>query len=107
MLAAMAVDCAGDQNKYWQDHDKVFREQDDRGEDVIRFRAADLKKWAKAIGLETTALYECLDSARYKDDVAKDKAAGDSVGHPGHTYLLHQQTCHRRAAAVPGLQEGD
>jgi protein-disulfide isomerase len=80
MLAAMAVDCAGDQNKYWQYHDKVFRAQDDRGEDVIRFKAVDLKKWAKAIGLETTAFNECLDSARYKDDVAKDKAAGDSVG---------------------------
>ena len=80
MLAAMAVDCAGDQNKYWQYHDKVFREQDDRGEDVIRFKALDLKKWAKAIGLETTSFNACIDSARYKDDVAKDKAAGDSVG---------------------------
>src|SRR6185503_12656272 len=27
MLAAMAVDCAGEQSKYWQYHDKVFREQ--------------------------------------------------------------------------------
>ncbi len=92
ILAAMAVDCAGDQNKYWQYHDKLFREQDNRGEDVIRFRAADLKKWARDIGLETTAFNECLDSARYKDDVAKDKAIGDKVGVRGTpTFLINKQ----------------
>jgi protein-disulfide isomerase len=92
MLAAMAVDCAGDQDKYWQYHDKLFREQDNRGEDVIRFRAADLKKWAKAIGLETAAFNECLDSARYKDEVAKDKAAGDSLGVRGTpTFLINRR----------------
>jgi protein-disulfide isomerase len=83
MLAAMAADCAGDQNKYWQYHDKVFREQD-KGEDgLVRFKAADLKKWAKDTGLDTTAFNACLDSERYKDEVAKDKADGDAVGIPG------------------------
>jgi hypothetical protein len=37
-LAAMAVDCAGDQNKYWQYHDKVFREQDRQGDFDTRWR---------------------------------------------------------------------
>jgi len=83
MLAAMAVDCAGDQNKYWQMHDKVFREQD-KGEDtLVRFKATDLKKWAKDISLDTAAFNECLDSARYRDEVAKDKADGDDVGIQG------------------------
>jgi len=93
ILAAMAVDCAGDQGKYWQYHDKVFREQDNRDQDeVIRFKAADLKKWARDIGLETAAFNECLDSARYKDDVAKDKAAGDRLrirGTP--TFLINRR----------------
>ena len=83
MLAAMAVDCAGDQNKYWQMHDKVFREQDKRGDTLVRFKATDLKKWAKDISLDTAAFNECLDSARYRDEVAKDKADGDDVGIPG------------------------
>ena len=83
MLAAMAVDCASDQNKYWQMHDKVFREQD-KGEDtLVRFKATDLKKWAKDISLDTAAFNECLDSARYRDEVAKDKADGDAVGIQG------------------------
>jgi protein-disulfide isomerase len=91
VLAAMAVDCAGDQKKYWPFHDKVFREQDYRGEDVIRFRAADLKKWAKDIGLEVVPFNECLDSARHKDEVAKDKAAGDSLGVRGTpTFLINR-----------------
>jgi protein-disulfide isomerase len=72
-----------DQGKYWQMHDKIFREQD-KGEDtVVRFKTADLKKWAKDIGLDTTAFNACLDSMRYKDEVAKDKADGDSVGVQG------------------------
>ena len=83
MLAAMAADCSGDQNKYWQYHDKVFREQD-KGEDgLVRFKAADLKKWAKDTGLDAAAFNACLDSERYKDEVAKDKADGDAVGIPG------------------------
>src|SRR5580765_1746523 len=51
LLAAMAVDCSADQNKYWEYHDKVFREQYNKGDDLVRFKAADLKKWAKDIGL--------------------------------------------------------
>jgi protein-disulfide isomerase len=82
-IAAMAAQCAVDQGKYWQMHDKIFREQD-KGEDtVVRFKTADLKKWAKDIGLDTTAFNACLDSMRYKDEVAKDKADGDSVGVQG------------------------
>ncbi len=83
MLAAMAADCAADQNKYWQYHDKVFREQDKQGEDIVRFKVADLKKWGKDIGLDVAAFNACIDSAKYKDEVAKDKADGDGVGIQG------------------------
>jgi protein-disulfide isomerase len=83
MLAAIAVDCAGDQKKYWQMHDKVFREQDKGEDSLVRFKNTDLKKWAKDIGLDTAAFNECLDSSRYRDEVAKDKADGDSVGIQG------------------------
>src|SRR5882672_2541146 len=77
LLAAMAADCANDQGKYWQYHDKVFREQD-KGEDgLVRFKAADLKKWAKDTGLDAAAFNGCVDSQKYRDEVAKDKADGD------------------------------
>jgi protein-disulfide isomerase len=83
MLAAMAADCAGDQNKYWQYHDKVFREQDKGEDSIVRFKTADLKKWAKDLRLDTAAFDQCVDSERYKDEVARDKADGDELGVPG------------------------
>ena len=83
LLAAMAVDCAGEQGKYWQYHDKVFREQYNRGDDIIRLKAADLKKWAKEIGVDQPKFDQCLDSEKFKDEVLKDKADGDAAGVQG------------------------
>jgi protein-disulfide isomerase len=83
LLAAMAVDCAGEQEKYWQYHDKVFREQYNKGDDIIRFKAADLKKWAKDIGVDQAKFDQCLDSEKYKNEVMKDKSDGDAAGVQG------------------------
>ena len=83
LLAAMAVDCSAGQNKYWEYHDKVFREQYNKGDDLVRFKAADLKKWAKDIGLDPAKFDQCLDSEKYKNEVLKDKADGDAVSVQG------------------------
>jgi len=83
LLAAEAVDCAGDQNKYWEFHDKVFREQYNKGDDLVRFKAADLKKWAKDIKLDQPKFDQCLDSEKFKEEVLKDKADGDAVSVQG------------------------
>ncbi len=88
MLAAIAVNCAADQTKYWQYHDKVFREQYNRGDGVIRFKDTDLKKWAKDTGVDTKTFDQCLDSGRYQDEVAKDKADGDRVGIEGTPFFF-------------------
>ena len=83
LLSAMAVNCAGEQGKYWQFHDKVYREQYNKGDDVIRMKAADLKKWAKDIGVDQSKFDQCLDSEKFKDEVMKDKADGDAAGVQG------------------------
>ena len=83
LLASMAVDCAGEQDKYWQYHDKVFREQYNKGDDLVRFKAADLKKWAKDTGIDSAKFDQCLDSEKYKNEVLKDKADGDAVSVQG------------------------
>ena len=83
LMAAEAVDCAGDQNKYWEFHDKVFREQYNKGDDLIRFKAADLKKWAKDIKLDSTKFDQCLDTEKFKEEILKDKADGDAVSVQG------------------------
>ena len=78
-----AVNCARDQNRYWEFHDKVFREQYNKGDDVIRLKPADLKKWAKDLKLDQANFDQCLDSEKYKDEIVKDKMDGEAAGVQG------------------------
>jgi protein-disulfide isomerase len=82
-IAAMAAQCAADQGKYWEYHDRIFRQQDRGSDDVVRFKAADLKKWGADIRLDTAAFNACIDSARHQDEVAKDYADGTAAGIQG------------------------
>jgi protein-disulfide isomerase len=83
--AAMGSECAEDQGRFWDYHDKVYREQDRRAREgeVAEFRVNDLKRWAADIKLDAAAFNECLDSARYKQEVAADYAAASGVGLTG------------------------
>lgn len=82
-MASQAAQCAGDQDKYWEMHDKLFREQYNRGDGVVRFKIPDVKKWARDLRLDAAAFDSCLDAGRYASEVAKDKADGDAVGIQG------------------------
>ena len=88
--AAMAAECAEDQGKYWEYHDKIFEEQDrrSRGGDVVRFRTADLKRWGKDVGLDTAAFDECVDSERHKAEVEADYADASGVGVNGTPFFF-------------------
>jgi protein-disulfide isomerase len=83
MLSAMAAECADDQGKYYEFHDKLFREQDRRGRDVVRFRTPELKRWAADITLDTAAFNACLDDERHKDEVSKDFKDLEGLGLEG------------------------
>ena len=83
VLSAMAAECADDQGQYYEFHDKLFREQDRRGRDVVRYKAAELKRWAADIKLDTAAFNACLDSERHKDDVMKVFKDLDGLGFDG------------------------
>ena len=80
--AAMATECAEDQGRFWEMHDKVYREQDRRAREgeVAEFRANDLKRWAADIKLDAAAFNQCLDSGKYKQEVAADYATAMGVG---------------------------
>ena len=83
--AAMATECAEDQGRFWDFHDKVYREQDRRAREgeVAEFRVNDLKRWAADIKLDQTSFDQCLDSGKYKQEVAADYAAAAGVGLQG------------------------
>lgn len=81
---AEAAECADEQGKFWQMHDKVFEEQDKKGiGTVFDYSAQDLKKWARDIGLNSNQFDSCLDSGKYEEEVRKDFSDGQLAGVSG------------------------
>ena len=57
--AAEASECAADQDKFWEYHDKLFASQS--GENQGAFNKDNLKQFAADLKLDTAAFNECLD----------------------------------------------
>lgn len=74
--AAESAECAGEQGKYYEMHDKLFEEGVTGGVDSF-------KQYAKDLNLDTTKFNECLDSGTMADEIAKDMQDGQSVGISG------------------------
>lgn len=83
MPAAIAAECADEQGKFWEFHDKIFGEQGERGEGTIQFTLQDIKKWAGETEVDLDRFNSCLDSEKYKSEVEKDYADGASYGVSG------------------------
>ena len=81
--SAEAANCANDQAKYWQMHDKIFGEEDKLGQGTVIYSVDDLKKWAGEIGLNKSQFNQCLDSNKYKNEIAKDFTDGTASGVSG------------------------
>ena len=66
--AAIAGQCAADQNKFWEYQNKLFRVQAEAGQfkaekkDVGRFTDSNLKGYAQGLGLQKDTFDKCLDS---------------------------------------------
>ena len=79
-IAAEAGECAHEQGKFWEMHDKIFAEQDKQGENTVTFSQNDLKKWAGEIGIDISSFNACLVSGKYREEIAKDEQAGIAAG---------------------------
>lgn len=87
--AAEASECANEQGKFWEMHDKIFEEQDKQGTGTIQFTTDDVKKWAKGIGLN---LDSCLDSKKYSNNVTDDLKEAQRIGANGTpTFVINGQ----------------
>lgn len=75
-LAAEAARCAGDQGKFWQYHDVLYSKAPKLG-------FAELKVYAKELGLDTASFDKCLESGRHKAVVQKDLNEGAKLGLTG------------------------
>ena len=62
--AAEAAMCAGDQNAYWQFHDKLF------GDDALGSKV--YSQYAQELGLDMTAFDACIAEQKYKDTIQAD-----------------------------------
>ena len=74
--AAEAAQCAGDQGKYWEMHERLF-------ENARALGPIQLPDHAKGVGLDMTKFTECLDGGKYTDEVKQDMADGRAAGVSG------------------------
>jgi protein-disulfide isomerase len=74
--AAEAAHCAGEQRKYWQMHDALFKNQ-------RALQVDDLKGYAREVGLDAATFNRCLDSGKFATTVSQHVAAGSDVGVTG------------------------
>lgn len=63
--AASAAECAGDQGKYWQMHEKLFGNQQ-------ALSAADLTRYAQESGVEPKAFQQCMDANQHEAKIRQD-----------------------------------
>ena len=75
-IAAEAGECADDQGKFWEYHNKIFENQ-------ALLSEASLKQWAVDLGLDADEFNDCLDSGKQKQEVQKDFNDGSSYGVSG------------------------
>ncbi len=74
--AAEAADCAGEQGKFWEMHDKLFGNQ-------ASLSDANYRQWAADLGLDTTQFNSCLDSKKYASEIQNDIQDGQAAGVSG------------------------
>lgn len=76
--AHLAAECAHDQDKFWEYHDKLFLNQENQD-------TASLVQYAKEAGLDITAFTSCLENKVPEKEVQKDLSDGvmlDIAGTP-------------------------
>ncbi len=87
--AAEAAECAREQGKFWEYHDKLFINQADQSD-------AALLQDAQEVGLDASAFQSCLDSGQEAARVKEDMDAGLAAGVSG------TPTFFFNGVAVPG-----
>lgn len=71
-----AAQCANEQGKFWEYHDKLYVNQK-------ALAVSDLKKYAVDLGLDVSKFNQCLDSNKFAEEVKKDLTDGEKAGVDG------------------------
>lgn len=70
--SAYAAECANEQGKFWEYHDKLFSVW--AGENVGTYSKANLKRYAAELGLDISTFNQCLDTDKTAPIIQKDIA---------------------------------
>lgn len=79
VAAAQAVECAGEQGKFWPYHDKLFFSAGS----ALAFADGKLRDYAKELGLKTQQFNQCLDSGKYLKKVEGETSMAAFLGARG------------------------
>lgn len=71
--AAEAGNCAREQGKFWEYHDRLFANQQALQPDALKAHAA-------VVGLDAAKFNACLDSSKYSERVQQHVGAGSQLG---------------------------
>ena len=95
--AAEAGQCAREQGKFWEYHDRLFQNQQALQPDF-------LKKYAADTGLDAAKFNACLDTAKYAERVQAQMGVGNQLGRQLDAVRLHQRTHGERRAALRDIR---
>ena len=81
VLAAEAAYCAGDQDKYWQYHDELYKNW--AGEKTGWVNQKSLDKFATTVGLDLDKFDKCISDKKYEQKVTYNYNFGQNIGIDG------------------------
>lgn len=82
VIAGNAGECANEQNKFWDFHDYLYKNQPSESDTSI-YTTDKLTDIAGTLGMDTTQFKSCLDSKKYDKNVSQDLADGQKAGVSG------------------------
>ncbi|MDH3269786.1 MAG: DsbA family protein [Gemmatimonadota bacterium] len=98
-LAARAARCAGDQGKYWEFHQEVFRNQSRWSSATMPTSA--FEDYAETVGVDGGEFSSCVNSDRHADVVSANMELGARMGVSGTpTIMINADGQVRRLNAV-------
>ena len=103
LWAAEAAECANEQGRFWDYHDKLFENQ--HGENQGAFVIDNLKRFAQEMALDTQVFNQCLDSHKYENLIkaeTQDALDRDIASTP--TFVIGEKTI-RGPGSFDQLQE--
>ena len=82
VVAGNAAECANEQNKFWDFHNYLYKNQPPES-DTSLYTTVNMTKISGQLGLNAAKFSSCLSSSKFNKNVADDLAAGQAAGVTG------------------------